>query len=526
MAASLAEDMAGGRSAAKGRHAAAARPLPLWAAGAAHGARQRINGPLTPPRPPLPQAEEGLRGRTVTLKLKAATFELRTRAATLDRHVSSTEDLAAAGLRLLHAELPLQVRLLGLRVSNFQESRRDPGQPSLEQLLARQQSRVTAAQQQQQQQQRRGEAGSGEQREGQQREQEEQGVPPGVAAVHCSQVLSAAEMVELTLHEWAGEAEGAGGAGAAAPAGSSLPPSLAVSPATAQRYDQEAATAAAVAAAGPGVEGLPAPAASVMHLPPTALDIALRRAAEQQQQQEQGSGDSCGSERQPERTHAQAQPERGGPLPPSLPEQGPSHLWACEACTFLNSKLYSSCEMCLQARARPEGSTGQSSKRQGGRKRKSSAATGSAGSKSILTFLSRQQQQTPPLLQQRQQDVPRQQDHHQQQLMQQQRQQGQGEPSSPPYKHQHQQEPTSPPEAPLHPGEDLIECPTCGVWVRETRAQAHADGHLAEQLQKEEDRWALLGSGATARGRQHQQHRGGGGTITALIKRKGAGGNV
>ena len=34
-------------------------------------------------------AEEELRGKTITLKLKVATFELRTRSATLDRYVSS-----------------------------------------------------------------------------------------------------------------------------------------------------------------------------------------------------------------------------------------------------------------------------------------------------------------------------------------------------------------------------------------------------------------------------------------------------
>ena len=46
---------------------------------------------------------------------------MRTRALTLDRYVCSADDIGQAALRLLRAELPVEVRLLGLRMSNFYE---------------------------------------------------------------------------------------------------------------------------------------------------------------------------------------------------------------------------------------------------------------------------------------------------------------------------------------------------------------------------------------------------------------------
>ncbi|GAY48722.1 hypothetical protein CUMW_113870, partial [Citrus unshiu] len=50
--------------------------------------------------------KEGLRGRTLTLKLKTASFEVRTRAVTLQKYISSSEDILKHASVLLKAELP------------------------------------------------------------------------------------------------------------------------------------------------------------------------------------------------------------------------------------------------------------------------------------------------------------------------------------------------------------------------------------------------------------------------------------
>ena len=44
-------------------------------------------------------ASEGIEGRTLTLKLKLTSFEVRTRATTLSRHVSQPEQLLSAALK-------------------------------------------------------------------------------------------------------------------------------------------------------------------------------------------------------------------------------------------------------------------------------------------------------------------------------------------------------------------------------------------------------------------------------------------
>ncbi|KAJ1388355.1 UmuC domain [Sesbania bispinosa] len=63
--------------------------------------------------------KEGLCGRTLTLKLKTASFEVRTRAVTLQKYISSSEDILKHASNLLKAELPISVRLIGLRMSQF-----------------------------------------------------------------------------------------------------------------------------------------------------------------------------------------------------------------------------------------------------------------------------------------------------------------------------------------------------------------------------------------------------------------------
>ncbi|WCJ17970.1 DNA polymerase kappa [Euphorbia peplus] len=63
--------------------------------------------------------KEGLCGRTLTLKLKTASFEVRNRAVTLQKYICSGEDILKHASKLLKAELPVSIRLIGLRVSHF-----------------------------------------------------------------------------------------------------------------------------------------------------------------------------------------------------------------------------------------------------------------------------------------------------------------------------------------------------------------------------------------------------------------------
>lgn len=57
--------------------------------------------------------KEGLSGRTLTLKLKTASFEVRSRAVTMQKYICSREDILNHALKLLNAELPLSLRLIG-----------------------------------------------------------------------------------------------------------------------------------------------------------------------------------------------------------------------------------------------------------------------------------------------------------------------------------------------------------------------------------------------------------------------------
>jgi DNA polymerase kappa len=64
-------------------------------------------------------SDHGLEGKTITLKLKSVNFLVKQRSITLNRYISSLDDLFSNSLPLLHAELPIKVRLMGLRLSNF-----------------------------------------------------------------------------------------------------------------------------------------------------------------------------------------------------------------------------------------------------------------------------------------------------------------------------------------------------------------------------------------------------------------------
>ncbi|NWV65452.1 POLK polymerase, partial [Malurus elegans] len=69
--------------------------------------------------------KEGLKGKTVTLKLKNVNFEVKTRASTVLSSVSTEEEIFAVAKDLLATEIdsvaphPLRIRLMGVRVSGF-----------------------------------------------------------------------------------------------------------------------------------------------------------------------------------------------------------------------------------------------------------------------------------------------------------------------------------------------------------------------------------------------------------------------
>ena len=76
-------------------------------------------------------AREDLKGKTLTLKLKTTAFEVRTRAHSLPQHISTAAEIEAGALRLLKAELPIEIRLMGMRMSHFLEVRKEAGQQSI-----------------------------------------------------------------------------------------------------------------------------------------------------------------------------------------------------------------------------------------------------------------------------------------------------------------------------------------------------------------------------------------------------------
>ncbi|NXK92785.1 POLK polymerase, partial [Formicarius rufipectus] len=69
--------------------------------------------------------KEGLKGKTVTLKLKNVNFEVKTRASTVLSSVSTEEEIFTVAKDLLGSEIdsvaphPLRIRLMGIRVSGF-----------------------------------------------------------------------------------------------------------------------------------------------------------------------------------------------------------------------------------------------------------------------------------------------------------------------------------------------------------------------------------------------------------------------
>ncbi|GAV73742.1 IMS domain-containing protein/IMS_C domain-containing protein [Cephalotus follicularis] len=83
--------------------------------------------------------KEGLCGRTLTLKLKTASFEVRTRAMTFQNHICSSQDILKYASKLLKAEYPVSLRLIGLRMSHLKEGKvgalSDPRQKTLSHFI-------------------------------------------------------------------------------------------------------------------------------------------------------------------------------------------------------------------------------------------------------------------------------------------------------------------------------------------------------------------------------------------------------
>ncbi|CAO3589602.1 unnamed protein product [Absidia cylindrospora] len=64
-------------------------------------------------------AKDGLRGKTVSIKLKLTSFTVRARAKTFPSYISSSKDIARIAKDLLEKELPVNIRLMGIRMSTL-----------------------------------------------------------------------------------------------------------------------------------------------------------------------------------------------------------------------------------------------------------------------------------------------------------------------------------------------------------------------------------------------------------------------
>ncbi|XP_040277359.1 DNA polymerase kappa isoform X2 [Bufo bufo] len=87
--------------------------------------------------------KEGLKGRTVTLKLKNIKFEVKTRASTVSYAVSTEEEIFSVAKEILKAEIdlaspePLWLRLMGVRISGFLSENERKHQKSITSFLSK-----------------------------------------------------------------------------------------------------------------------------------------------------------------------------------------------------------------------------------------------------------------------------------------------------------------------------------------------------------------------------------------------------
>ncbi|KAI9144034.1 hypothetical protein BKA69DRAFT_1057838 [Paraphysoderma sedebokerense] len=71
--------------------------------------------------------QEKLKGKTLTLKLKYTNFQVVTRAKTLPRFIYTVDDLYSYGKQILQGELPVKLRLMGLRMSALESRDKEGG---------------------------------------------------------------------------------------------------------------------------------------------------------------------------------------------------------------------------------------------------------------------------------------------------------------------------------------------------------------------------------------------------------------
>lgn len=67
--------------------------------------------------------EKKLAAKTITLKLKTADFDVKARSKTLPNFTASGKDIFRVSSELLHLELPICLRLMGIRVKGFRKQR-------------------------------------------------------------------------------------------------------------------------------------------------------------------------------------------------------------------------------------------------------------------------------------------------------------------------------------------------------------------------------------------------------------------
>jgi DNA polymerase-4 len=79
----------------------------------------------------------GLKGRTITLKIKYSDFRIITRRLTFDKPVDDNETIASAAKKLLESSglLGKKIRLLGITLSNFGEISAKPKREGGEEQL-------------------------------------------------------------------------------------------------------------------------------------------------------------------------------------------------------------------------------------------------------------------------------------------------------------------------------------------------------------------------------------------------------
>ncbi|KAI8084998.1 uncharacterized protein BX664DRAFT_338298 [Halteromyces radiatus] len=65
-------------------------------------------------------AKDGLRGKTVGIKLKLTSFTVRVRSKTFPGYISNSKDIARIAKELVEKELPVDIRLMGIRMSSLQ----------------------------------------------------------------------------------------------------------------------------------------------------------------------------------------------------------------------------------------------------------------------------------------------------------------------------------------------------------------------------------------------------------------------